>query len=576
MKRTYVIGLCALVVLGLCNVGGASAQDGGSLMDLEKLSSKPTSNLSQMLTAEQVPTGDVVLPDIYVMGPGDVISYQTTGIDFTEKLAIVSPENTIMLERFGVVDVNGMTLQMLRSALKEKLKQRSPGVEVFLSLRRPRLIYVSVKGNVPFPGTYAVPASFRVSTLLMITRQPWLVRKDVSVSEQVKERGLSSSITATTESLLRSSPPPLSPYALRNIVVRHRKGVTLVDLARAELPDGAPYDPHLREGDVITVPFDPEEQATISISGAVVTPATLVYKEGDRASLLLAAAGGPTSEADLDRVTLVQSGGQGKITLKTTSDLRIEGEDPILEPGSSIIVEKRAVTGVVVQQGVVEVYGEVNEPGTVIIKPGVTRLSEVIAKAGGVKSRSSLSLSYIVRPEQKTNSESELLDDSYRRFMYSDLKLEDTLRYKLDQRYRLPYVSCDIKQALTDTASQANITMQTGDIIVIEPTPNRVFVYGQVNRPGYVTYVAGKTLEWYVQQAGGFATGAEEGRSRIIKGRTQVWVEDDDAIVEPGDEIYVPRPPDIPAAVEIQTYAVIAGVVSALTALTATIIAIVR
>lgn len=160
--------------------------------------------------------------------------------------------------------------------------------------------------------------------------------------------------------------------------------------------------------------------------------------------------------------------------------------------------------------------------------------------------------------------------------MYSDLTLEDTLRYRMDQMYRLPFVSCNVEAALRDTAGSNNITLQHGDIIVIEDTPSRVYVYGQVNRPGYVTYAPGKTLSWYVERAGGFGTGAEISRSRVIKGRSNVWVEDRDAIVEPGDEIYVPRPPDIPASVEIQTYAAVAAIASAIALLATTFITIFR
>ncbi len=564
------LGLLALLVpiIGF-------AQNSGSMIDLEKLSARTNTSLTQLLTAEQVPTDDVVDPAVYVIGPGDVISIQTTGVDFTEKLSIVSPENTLLLERFGLVDVSNMTLKDLRDSLQSGMKRRAPGIDVFVSLRRPRLVYVSLKGNVPFPGTYAVPASMRVSTLLVVTRQPWLLRRDAAVNEQIRSTGVTGT-SSIADQLTRSGGPSLSAYAMRNIVVRHRNGVSLVDLPKSKLPDGSQYDPHLREGDVITVPFDAEQQSSISIAGAVATPSTLVYKEGDRASVLLAAAGGALADADLSRVYLIQSGGEGKTQLSVDRSFKITGDDPPLQPGSSIIVERTVVTGDVAKQGVVEVYGEVKQPGSVVIKPGVTRLSDVIENAGGVKEGASLALSYIVRPDRTPWSQREAIGEAERRFMYSDLKLEDTLRYKLDQSYRLPYVSCDMAQALSDRSSSQNVTLQSGDVIVIERTPDRIFVYGQVERPGYVKFVPNQTLEWYVEQAGGFATGAKKGRSRIIKGKTKVWIDpDSDTFVEPGDEIYVPRPPDIPAGVELQTWAVVAGIVSSLAAITATVLAIV-
>ncbi|RPI67278.1 MAG: hypothetical protein EHM43_08975 [Ignavibacteriae bacterium] len=564
------LGLLALLLpLTLC------AQSSGSMIDLDKMSARTNTGLTQLLTSEQVPTDDVVDPTVYVIGPGDVISLQTTGVDFTEKLAMVTPENTLLLERFGLINVADMTLQELRDSLQQGMRRRAKDIDVFVSLRRPRLVYVSLKGNVPFPGTYAVPASMRVSTLLVVTRQPWLLRKDAAVNEQLRTSSQGS--TTISDQLTRSGGPTLSAYAMRNIVVRHRQGISLVDLPRSRMEGQGKLDPHLREGDVVTVPYDAEQQATISIAGAVATPATLVYKVGDRASILLAAAGGPLSEADLSRVYLIQAGGEGKTTLSVNAAFAVTGDDPELQPGSSIIVERQVAAGDVARQGVVEVYGEVNEPGSVVIKPGVTRLSDVIEDAGGIKAGASLALSYIVRPERTPWSQREMSDESSRRFMYSDLKLEDTVRYKLDQAYRLPYVSCDMRVALADTHSMQNVILQSGDVIVIERTPDRIFVYGQVVRPGYVNYMPNQTLEWYVEQAGGYATGAKVGRSRIIKGKTKVWVEPySDTFVEPGDEIYVPRPPDIPAGIELQTWAVVAGVVSSLAALTATIFAILR
>ncbi len=568
--------LITIISVGvLLSTGSSLLAQQGSFLDLDKLLSKSSLDRSSSLGTDVIPTDDVIYPEMYRVGPGDVITYFTTSLDFMEKVSTITPENTLLIERVGMLNVNGLTLQQVRDSVSARLKRRTPEVDVFLTLKRARTIYVTVRGNVQFPGTYAVPASMRVSTLLTVCRQPWLLRKDAVLNEQV--RALGAGPSQRTMEITRSGSPQLSAYALRNIVVRHRDGVTLVDLARSRMKDGNVFDPHLREGDVVNVPFDNGMQPTVSIAGAVATPATMVFKPGDRASLLLAAAGGALNDADLDRVTLVQAGGSGKVILKVDEHLNIIGEDPELQPGSSIIVEKRVMAGDQARQGVVEVYGEVGSPGSVVITPGVTRIADVLRLAGGVKPTASLNLSYIVRPDDSKHSQRDRIEDASRRFMYSDLKLEDTLRYQLDQNYRVPYVSCNMQEALRDTTSAQNVPLNNGDIVVIESTPNHVFVYGQVNQPGYVAFTPGKRLDWYVEQAGGFATGAQEGRSRIIRGKSKVWVEDAaDAYVEPGDEVYVPRPPDIPAGVELQTYAVIAGILSSVAAITATIISLSR
>lgn len=550
----------------------------GSTLDLDRYSaaSRNQPNLTALLTSEQFPSDDVVDASIYFLGPGDILSYQTTGMDFAEKMTVVTPENTIMLERTGVISVSGMTLQQLRDSLSSLMRKRNANVEIFVTLRRARLVYVTLRGNVTYPGTYAVPASMRVSTFLTLMRQPWLLSKDGGLADMAKTGG-STNVPSKAQELTRTSGYAIGPYAMRNVAVRHRTGTSTVDIPKSRLAGFAHLDPHVREGDEVIVPFEDRNVHTVSIAGAVVTPQTLSYKPGDKVSLLLASAGGPTDDADLSRVVLVQAGGGGKQTLQVDPSFKLIGADIELQPGSSIIVERKPEAGHDLAQGVVQVYGEVTSPGAFVITPGRTRLSEVIAGVGGVTKNASLALSYIVRPDRGPLTMVQQRDDAYRTFQYSDLKLEDTIRYHIDQKYRLPYVSCNVSTALKDTASADNIVLHSGDIVVIQPTPDRVFVYGQVNRPGYVPFTPGKRLQWYVDHAGGYAAGAEEDRARIIKGLSKVWVEDNrDVFVEPGDEVYVPRPPDVPIGTEIQTYAIAASIIASVVAVTATVISLLR
>lgn len=569
MQRLAVALLCSIAITTI-----VSAQSGSSI-DLEKLQGSQKSSMSQLLSADQVPVDNVIDATIYRVGPGDVIAYQLLSIDFSEKLVSVTPENSIILERYGMINVQGMSLARVRDTITAVVRKRVPGVECYVTLKRPRLVYVSLRGNVPYPGTYAVPASMRISTLLNVARQPWLLRKDAA-SGDLGRNDRTTQENSKLQELTRSTGQQLSPFASRNIIVRHRDGVSNVDLPQAMVPGYARLDPHVREGDEVIVPYDNASVPTISISGAVADPATIAYKEGDHASLLLYAAGGPTSEADLARVVLVDPSGKGKRNIAVDSLLHITGDDPILEPGSSIVVEQKVHEVVAGGQGVVNLYGEVRNPGSMVITPGVTRLTEVLSRCGGITPDASTSLAYVVRPEQGLNTRGDQSSDIYRRFQYSDLTLEDTVRYRLDMQYRLPYVSCDFRKAFADSLSPDNIVLYSGDIVVIPRVPDRVYVYGQVNQPGYVSYVAKKPMAWYIERAGGYAEGGRSDRARVIKGKTKVWVDDNESFVEPGDEVYVPRDPDVSTATKIQTYAVIAGITSAVAAVIATFYAILR
>ena len=114
--------LAVLLIIGVSVISTPYtlfSQSSSSGLELDKLSPLPSSSIGSVLTAEQMPTDDVVIPSIYFLGPGDIISYRTTGIDFTEKMAVVTPENVLLMERFGMVDVTGLTLHDLRENLKK-------------------------------------------------------------------------------------------------------------------------------------------------------------------------------------------------------------------------------------------------------------------------------------------------------------------------------------------------------------------------------------------------------------------------------------------------------------------------
>jgi hypothetical protein len=246
----------AVVLAILCQP--AFSQGGASALDIEKLSSssKALSSSSALLTAEQIPTDDIVDPSIYRLGPGDVLAYQTNGIDFTEKMTVVSPENTVMIDRIGLVTVGQLTLAQFRDTLKSVFKQRSQTVEVYVTLRRARTVYVTLSGNMTFPGTYAVPASMRVSTFVNIMRQPWLLSRDGGLSELARSTNAATSVPSRTPEFARTNSPFLGPYAMRNILVRHRKGVSYVDIPKSRVDGFSHLDPHLREGDEVIVPVE--------------------------------------------------------------------------------------------------------------------------------------------------------------------------------------------------------------------------------------------------------------------------------------------------------------------------------
>jgi protein involved in polysaccharide export with SLBB domain len=220
-----------------------------------------------------------------------------------------------------------------------------------------------------------------------------------------------------------------------------------------------------------------------------------------------------------------------------------------------IVVSKKEYSAKGAMSGVVEITGSVQKPGAFTIVQGQTKLKDIIEQSGGFTDKAYLPLAYIVRKEQQQPASNEPRYRAIMGMQYTDLTAEDTTRYLMHTMFRQPTVACDIQKAYNGS-EEDNVLLESGDIIVIPENPKRVYVYGQVNNPGYVTFEPGKSMQWYIERAGGYASGAEKELTRIIKGRSHVWIKGDEknVVVESGDEIYCPPPTYRPPGYEYQYY----------------------
>jgi polysaccharide export outer membrane protein len=163
--------------------------------------------------------------------------------------------------------------------------------------------------------------------------------------------------------------------------------------------------------------------------------------------------------------------------------------------------------------------GEVKKPGSYIIK-GKTHILELISEAEGLTDAAGRTV-VIIRPDSsKQNSASSSTVEN------SENK---TITIDLDQ--------------ITDKNADARFFVANGDSIHVGKA-RRIFVTGEVNKPGEFKWEKGLTVHQAISRAGGPTKRGSAGRTRIIRtesGQEKEFKPDLSDLVMPDDIIKVPE-----------------------------------
>ena len=562
-KKVFILCMIALSYIQVY-----SQTKGLSSIDQEKIFQEEAQSVlnssDKMLNAESMIFGDVVEPDYYKLGPGDVLGYSNlTASSSALQYIVVSPECSIFIPRVGELSVKNMTITQAKNAVIERVKQQQSNAIITLSLSKPRKVFVSLSGNTISTGMYSLPASFRISTAIQAInkmaesdqKQPMIqysYEKSMDKKRKTQERFNNGGIGAKID------------FSNRSLSVIRKDGTSIIaDIEKARINNDVALDPYIQENDNIVIPFNNDNITYISVSGAVNRPCMIPWKKGDRISELIRMAGGLAINADYANITLTSPTGSNT-KLSYNAESNTFADDIELGEGYGITIGSKENQNNIKQSSFVSVTGEVNKPGIYQIIEGETKLKDIVEQAGGFTTEAYLPLANVFRADG--NNEVTKFDDSYQEFFRtSDLTMEDSTRVKNNIYYSLPIVSCNFADLFVNNSNEDNVKLKSGDLISVPKCPKTIYVFGYVNQPGYVDYEPGKTMEWYINRAGGVTKGGKQGRARIIRGNNNAWVEgDDNVFVFAGDRIFVPTAPDLPPGTEIQTYSMLISGVFAL------------
>ena len=303
-------------------------------------------------------------------------------------------------------------------------------------------------------------------------------------------------------------------------------------------------DVSLQNEDVIYIPSNRERklQRFLKIAGEVLHPGEFDYAEGTTLEDLILCAGGLTDAASLIKIEVsrrIRNASATKAPLFVAKTYSFEMKDGfvvtgepgfVLEPYDEIYVRKSP--GYVGQEHVL-VDGEVAFAGTYVLTRKNYRLSDLINAAGGINEQAYIGGAKLIRKMSEEEKK------RYQTILTGALK-NDSLTSKLqvgDERY----IGIDLAGAIAHPGSeQWDVVLQDGDHLIIPQQNNTVSINGEVLCPNTVTYKDGASLDYYIDQAGGYGEKARKKRVFAIQMNGTITRVKSAKDILPGCEIIVP------------------------------------
>ena len=342
----------------------------------------------------------------------------------------------------------------------------------------------------------------------------------------------------------------------RAVIVREKDDLTFesqsVDLAG--ILSGAASDVVLRKNDILTISSQKElnDPGTLTINGMVKTPGVFPFSANTTVEDLILLAGGlldgaSTARVDVarrivDPASLMPTDEIGETFAFPLQDgLALDGGDHfVLQPYD--IVSVRQSPGFKAQQ-FVKIEGEVAFPGEYVLLSEGERVSSLVKRAGGPTGQAFLHGATLTR---ETSDEERKVQEAKQRMAQGGAS-RDSLRIQL-QRTQLGAtyaVGIELDKAVQRPGSEYDLILREGDRIFVPEQLSTVRISGNVMYPNTVVYVPGKSLDYYINAAGGYGQRAQRSKVHVVYMNGSSAVKKMGSLrIEPGCEIIVPTKPE--------------------------------
>ena len=337
----------------------------------------------------------------------------------------------------------------------------------------------------------------------------------------------------------------------RAVLYRQREDLTteVIPVDIKAIMDGTSQNIILAKNDILYIPsiHDLEDRGDVVIHGEVAKPDSYPYADNMTLEDLIIQAGGLREAASVVRVDVSRriknphsTADNDTIGRTYTFSLKegfvIDGTPGfVLQPYDEVYV--RRSPGYQAQQNVA-VEGEILFGGSYAMTSREERLSDLIRKAGGSTKNAYLRGAKLTRVA--TAGEKKRMGDVIR-LMSRQLgeAMMDSLGVRVEDHFT---VGIDLEKAIANPGSASDLVLREGDVIFIPKNANTVTINGAVMVPNTVSYIAGKNIDYYLNQAGGYSDNAKKSKKFIVYMNGQVTKVKGSGKkqIEPGCEIIVP------------------------------------
>lgn len=394
---------------------------------------------------------------------------------------------------------------------------------------------ISVSGAVYYPGDYGLTAFSSLRFLLMHTQPKENAYLDRAIVRRLKD--------------------DLSPVFLHFNVKDVLDGKNDISLLKED-------SIHVFEKEQI------RENYFVTIEGEVNKPSFFTFAEGMRVQDLILMAKGLKDGATLQRIEISrrlrkQINGTDSLMYSVIQTLDIDPTnfelsslDLLLQPYDIVYIRKSPTYR---EQINVMIEGEVLFPGKYTIQGANERISQVIARAGGLKTTAFPQGTMLIRKtfQGNTSSDSTIFEIKYNILSSKNKQVKsdetnsstDTALIAKETRELFSSqkrVAVDMINAIKYPGTAYDVVMQEGDILKIPMIQQTVQSFGEVNYPQQMAFESGMRFKRLINASGGFSNNASKRLSYLlepsgkVKSTSRFLLFNIYPRITPGSEVYVP------------------------------------